>query len=268
MESKTLELLVVEDTERHMSEAKDFFSAQQLGGANIKVDYAVDYDDAVARLEAKTYDGIISDMFFPAKDVMGVKDRCASLLKEEVKDARWNGRQDYVDAYESWRSREDDDAPAGVLLLEAAVDTPIVYCTDMHHHKPKMEIVTSYLRRIHKEEVVDFEPQDVRDRRYSARESGIDMSAVPFRKDWSTAYQYVLDLALSSQVGLNKDMYVLRLVDRAMRDSEQPIESPAKFLAEIAKHSVQLRMMGPSVDRCVAGIDRFYDLRSEYLKTD
>ena len=63
-------ILVVEDQEAYSEAAKQYFATR----SDVDVDYAVDYDDAMSKLEKGVYAGVVTDCFFPKKKGSGNTD--------------------------------------------------------------------------------------------------------------------------------------------------------------------------------------------------
>lgn len=60
---KTLRILVIEDTEKHLNDARTY--SGRLTGCT--VDFATTLAEAMDLLQKNNYDGVISDVYFPAK---------------------------------------------------------------------------------------------------------------------------------------------------------------------------------------------------------
>jgi len=58
---KNLEILVVEDNPSYLDVAKSYFNSI----SSLKADYATTRDEAIAKLNSKTYDGVITDRGLP-----------------------------------------------------------------------------------------------------------------------------------------------------------------------------------------------------------
>lgn len=58
-----MRILVIEDNEKHLNDARQY--SQTLTGC--EVDFATTLAEALALLEENSYDGVISDVFFPAE---------------------------------------------------------------------------------------------------------------------------------------------------------------------------------------------------------
>src|SRR3989344_6224590 len=61
---KQLELLVIEDKEKHLEDAREYFKGKEATGS-VKITYAGTLAEAETMLGNHKYDGIISDIFFP-----------------------------------------------------------------------------------------------------------------------------------------------------------------------------------------------------------
>jgi CheY-like chemotaxis protein len=63
MRKNSLFLLLVEDDQKHLEQAKEYFAKRPAG--IVKVDYASSLEEALLLVKEKEYDGIITDVFFP-----------------------------------------------------------------------------------------------------------------------------------------------------------------------------------------------------------
>ncbi len=145
-----MNILIIEDNENHIEDAKAIF------GENIEI--AKNLDEAWEKLRKNEYDGVISDIFFS-------KGECKSIFSDEHPDfdiitsmqcqyilAGYGAENDYAlgadaDAREWWIKvlREVEKwngfsgyelPPAGVLVLNHCIkhNIPIVMNTDIKHH--------------------------------------------------------------------------------------------------------------------------------------
>lgn len=81
--TKKLEILVVEDTQKHLDDAKATVERFQKEGMAITVDYATTLDEALKMHEAKQYDATISDVFYPieTKNEQKIRNELYKTLK-------------------------------------------------------------------------------------------------------------------------------------------------------------------------------------------
>jgi len=145
MKNKTLEILVVEDNEKHMEDAKAEMSKRIEAGEDLTVNYATSYAEAIQALQSKHYDGVITDIFMPSSEGK-VEDRhrleCYSVLPKKILE-----NQEYSRAALNWKEGTELP-PLGALVAEKAMEqsVPLVFCTDTYHHGKKTEPVVVYAR--------------------------------------------------------------------------------------------------------------------------
>lgn len=103
-----IRLLLVEDNEQHFKDAKHMLDLRLQAGASIEVLYARDKEEAINGISK--VDGIISDIFFPAKDGCSPSNQ-------------------------------------GFYMVERARDLkiPIIFCTDGYHHANDLQPLFTYL---------------------------------------------------------------------------------------------------------------------------
>ena len=148
---KKLEILVIEDDEKHLADAKAYFSRQIVAGAGINVTYTTNLQDTLNTLGAQNYDGIVSDIFFPSgmnddKEIVG---GLASKLKKAI-----NHSQKYANDIFNWENGYAL-APLGVCIAEKRGTATFVFCTDTFHHGNKTEPINHYATRSNNIEVID-----------------------------------------------------------------------------------------------------------------
>ena len=66
MENKTLDILLIEDDENHLADAQAEIQRRINAGEKINVDIARDLKQYYILTKDKSYDGIVSDIFFPS----------------------------------------------------------------------------------------------------------------------------------------------------------------------------------------------------------
>lgn len=105
-ESLEKKILVVEDNEGHIADLKAMFDRRDHSKLHLGVDYASTLDEAMALLAKQSYDGILSDVFYPT-------------------------------------SVGGDEEPNGMKLSHYAFDNsiPIVLVTSTYHHDDKTQSV-------------------------------------------------------------------------------------------------------------------------------
>jgi hypothetical protein len=159
MENKTkkLEILLVEDNEAHLADALTEIKNRVEAGENINVDVAKDFTEYLGLVAKKSYDGIISDIFFPSDakspgdnsasrkvwDIMGktycekhARDyRCGDERKEKM----------YKLVQDDWMGGKEIP-PSGIVVADRAkkAGVPVVLCTDSYHHGIKTQPVFEY----------------------------------------------------------------------------------------------------------------------------
>jgi len=192
MTDKKLEILVIEDNESHLADAKAEVQRRIDSGENINVEYVRDLHGYFAlKDQGRTFDGIVSDIFFPT-DLEKPYDNLANNLVWDVfgRDYVEKHADDYLSGDErrekmfklvqdGWMDGEEIP-PTGIVIADRAMKegVPIVICTDTYHHGTKTQPVYDYAmnNRIH---VVDS---------YDAGE-GHDS-----HKDWEKAFNILLKL--------------------------------------------------------------------------
>lgn len=137
MTKKPLKLLIVEDKERHLVDAKAYFSSLEQNGLVNPV-YASTLVEA-ERHYKKRLDGIISDIFFP----IGADPK---VTEERIEGLAWR-LSGYKDGSPTFVGEETDHPPAGVYVIEHAMKKgiPAVLITDAYHHGPRVEPVNSWV---------------------------------------------------------------------------------------------------------------------------
>lgn len=155
-----MKILVIEDNKKHLADAKNFFNSVISSGKNIEVEYAENYVEAQEKMK-KSFDGVISDIFFPYSNDMpwssDIAEKCYQTLKEVIDERKNYSRRDpyALEAHmnqsmaeKKWRNGETMH-PSGVLFIEE-VDLPIVFCSDMNHHAHSYADVFHYIQEKNK----------------------------------------------------------------------------------------------------------------------
>lgn len=171
---KPLEILVVEDNEKHLADAKAEVARLQASGTKMNVVYATDYVSAQEAMQARNYDKIVSDVFFPeskerissnetiqaCKEILGLTNMVPPKLYERII-AAWEcgqikpeekvgcGKQFAYQAIEKW-SNGKDLAPLGVLVANEARQRkiPVVLCSSVYHHGFAVQPICEYTRKV------------------------------------------------------------------------------------------------------------------------
>ncbi len=138
-----LELLIVEDGENHMNAAKSEVERRTISGIPISVDYATNLSEARGSISCKQYDGIVSDVFFPAgADISADQE---DKLRESLYQKLLHADSRYERTLRKWRKDKSILAPLGVQLFEDQPSTPFIHCTDGYHHGDDLQPVFMYL---------------------------------------------------------------------------------------------------------------------------
>ncbi len=218
--SNQYQILVIEDQDHHMDDA------QRIGNKLewCRIEYATNYEEANACISQKIYDGIVSDVFFPAHDRQDV--RCMNAPKgwdydlalslecilqphfkkyiPEIQPHTYKPEtqreiEDEINAYKdalSWRtlsnSHRDREGkikpmhPTGVLVAEYALTQriPFVFCTDGYHHSIALNPICVYYYNRKKEPSAKIEFVDC------YNEDNIEAHAP--HKNWTNAYDKLL----------------------------------------------------------------------------
>ena len=119
-----LEILVIEDNPKHISDAKKLLDDRAERGIISNVDYASTFSEAQELLNRKSYDGIISDIFFPEKS-------------------------------------GENEREYGTTIAELCLQrkTPFVLVTSTFHHGRKTQLVCNFIRNKGMQ-LVDSNPKD------------------------------------------------------------------------------------------------------------
>src|SRR3989344_9222309 len=147
----TLNLLVVEDSPKHLADARAYFSRPQIAD-KVAVTYATTFDPVFGMLchgnadrpddTNGAFHGVISDVFMPITNEHQSNDThrgfigdLAELLREYIGSANWEAEQRQRKAFAQWE-KGDALPPAGVrvALLAKSLQKPVVLNTDGYHH--------------------------------------------------------------------------------------------------------------------------------------
>ena len=110
-----LEILVVEDQEKHLADVKEEMQKRIDAGMDLEVSYAKTYVEAKEMMGKKKFDGIVSDIFFPYDDkTHSDTDSCPTGWESAIASMCYDLLKDYGASY----------AP-GKVLDELGVDK---YC--------------------------------------------------------------------------------------------------------------------------------------------
>lgn len=163
-ETKKIEILVVEDKEEHLKDAKELFN--EFGSIiNINTDFVKSYSETQKKLTAKTYDGILSDVFLPTeseehfsklKPIMGDVE---TSIHFEPKDTQkfekkcYGNKTNYLFDFKEIGKNDSkrlfgDELPYGIMIAKYALknELPIVLITDTYHHGEKTEPICMWAR--------------------------------------------------------------------------------------------------------------------------
>ena len=184
-----LEILVIEDKEHHLKDAKELFKEKIDGGVNIKVDYAINYEEAKEKLKTKLYAGILSDIFFPSGSEADEIDSLKSMLEVA---------KDYIEE-EGFEGTFKGELPHGIMIAKYALEKniPCVLITDTYHHGNKIEPINVWIGKMYNVTkivvpLIDRSPKD-----FDWKEKGMSydeaMQHQFDRKDWASGYETLMD---------------------------------------------------------------------------
>jgi hypothetical protein len=149
--TKQLDILLIEDNEKHLADAQAEAQKRIAAGEIGNVDFSGVYEQVLDMIKAKRYDGIITDIFFPGDTSEGIsgkmpagwssawRSECYRLLKDFGVNYSIGRRDEFsekiVKAADEWMDSRSMH-PSGVLVVEKALEAgiPIVMCTDTYHH--------------------------------------------------------------------------------------------------------------------------------------
>jgi hypothetical protein len=195
MTNKTLNVLLIEDNEKHLADAQAEAQKRIASGEIAGVDIARHFEQCLDMASAKRYDGIISDIFFPSSE------RTMNGIASNIFWTVWgqeycnNHRADYRCGDERrekmFKLVQDgfmdgkELPPAGISVADYAMykGVPIVLCTDTYHHGIKTQPVHEYAGRTGVTIIDSFGAQDG------------NASA----KDWARAFDVLMNKIKSGQ---------------------------------------------------------------------
>lgn len=131
----TIELLVVEDNEKHIAQARQYFDAR---ADVVQVTYATTLAEAQVAMNTKKFEGVISDIFFPTgksgEDDREIRRDLASKLSSR-----------YMDVTVEWEYGSAQP-PCGIYVVEGAQERriPVVLNTDQYHHSTRIGPVNNW----------------------------------------------------------------------------------------------------------------------------
>jgi len=177
MNTNTLEILVIEDNQSHLADARKIFEERAGAGVPLRVDYASTLEEANAKLQSCSYGAIMTDVFFPEKD-------------------------------------GDSESANGVKIGEYALQhqIPFVMVTSTYHHGGKTEPVNQWTRQ-RGVKLVDCDIQELVDRD-ELRETSSDlaykklMNGEGKKKNWGGAYlalSYFVEAAKEGNVRITSE---------------------------------------------------------------
>ncbi|MDD9953520.1 MAG: hypothetical protein OXR66_04230 [Candidatus Woesearchaeota archaeon] len=232
MTQESIDVLLVEDEQKHIEDATTYFG--QSPGARVNLTVSRTLVEAENRLEEREFDGIVSDVFFPEGErtdeatrepwerliernydvtspIAGLLIRripfvsrlCYAVLRQSIESpytspSRRGYALDWV-----YRRREP---PTGLLLAEYAIanNIPLVLCTDTHGHSDATQFISDY--RDHMEErrnehvsVIGTEVYDTSGR--------IDYNAKALTKEWGKAHKWLVFSVAMKQCGVSLTEY-------------------------------------------------------------
>ena len=118
-------ILVIEDNERHLADARAFLEERVKTGVTLEIDYVSTLSEAREMMAKVGYDVILTDIFFPA-------------TSQEARTAEGDSSLAAVGV-----DVVGSDSPYGVLIAEEAFkqSLPVVLVTSTHHHGRKTQPV-------------------------------------------------------------------------------------------------------------------------------
>jgi hypothetical protein len=141
--TKKLELLIIEDKERHLADAETYFGERtEIVNAN----YATTLDEAEQAMQEKKYDGIVTDIFFPIGKAEAENARLTQELAS-ILESYTTGRAEGVrQKFREW-SQGEALAPSGVYVVLAALEKaiPVIINTDQHHHSRALSPIDDWI---------------------------------------------------------------------------------------------------------------------------
>ena len=185
--TKPLEVLVVEDMEHHINDAKRTFMPLVEKGL-VFFDYATTLLQAQLKIDNKKYDGIISDIFFPTGQPEPLdKSIRENLYERALIMGRGYREEDFKKVYSSWRNGETAP-PSGVILSSYCNNKfnsiPFVACTDGFHHGANLHFIRNLIEG--KEILVDSEPTTEDWKMFEKKDPKSS------HKNWGFAFDYLV----------------------------------------------------------------------------
>ncbi|MBS3146629.1 hypothetical protein J4471_02940 [Candidatus Woesearchaeota archaeon] len=203
--NKKLEILIVDDDEKHLADAQAEINKRIISGAAINVTYAKNYSESSTQMSERRFDGIISDIFFPSgvEDDEFLREQLYILLQEHIESqAEFHG---YFACFADTEEKREEQvvllrklrdstiewvcgrslAPYGLLVAQIAHETkiPVVLCTSGHHHGSKIAPVAEAVKK-YRVYVIDRIINDEKDYLNFEKES---------EKNWTKAIEELLN---------------------------------------------------------------------------
>jgi hypothetical protein len=157
MEDKNLDILLIEDNDSHLADARAEVQRRVTSGEKIQVDTARDLFGYFNTIKSKNYHGIVSDIFFPTS-IEKPWENLANILVWDIMGKEYcEKRTDWYRCGDEWKEKilktvRDDwmdgkhIPPAGIVIADEAMKKgiPIVFCTDTYHHGTQTQPVFEY----------------------------------------------------------------------------------------------------------------------------
>lgn len=150
-----MKILIIEDEAKHIEDAK----VAVAKNSEINADFAKTFDEAKKLMEENSYDGIISDIFFPRnekKEISNAPIGWSGVIRSKCYDLLENFGVNYgkncsdfgkkvVEAADEWMQCRTMH-PTGVAIADMALKSkvPVVMCTDTYHHGYKTQPICSW----------------------------------------------------------------------------------------------------------------------------
>lgn len=148
--TQKLEILVIEDNPSYLADAKNVFQKLIDLGSPIAITFVTTGKEAAQILVEKTFDGIISDIFFPWEENNisnwgKASGKCFELLNSvgALNDLKLEAHN----ALDQWLIAHTIP-PLGIMFADIAVTNkiPVVLCTDAKSHQIDTDPIVYYLQ--------------------------------------------------------------------------------------------------------------------------
>jgi len=206
--NKPIELLVVEDKEKHIKDARAFFDPIEQKGI-LHVTYAATLAEAEAALKGNV-DLVITDVFFPTgyddEQNTQVIQGLTEILGEHISD-----HYTLRNAAKPWQDGETEP-PAGVYVVEKCKKqgVPVALNTDTYHHGKATEPICRYSR--------ESNP------RINMVDTGNESGSAN-KKDWRRAYIAAIQASFAKGEWIELD---IQQIDRNGASLQEDLANPER----------------------------------------